>query len=86
IGWLIAVIVSALQWVLEGRHLPLVVAAVTGAMMSGTLLITWRAFSRRRVSWQTLTMLPVYVVRKVPIYVRLLVKGPQKQWLRTERK
>ena len=72
----------ALMWKEWREQRPVVVA---GVMLIATVLITWLGFARRRVPAKSLFSIPIYLIRKLPIYLALLVKGPQRVWLRTDR-
>jgi hypothetical protein len=77
---------AATVWgVVTGAWLHVVVVAGCAGMMAVTLLIVWYAFARRHVPLSALVMIPWYIARKVPIYLRLVALGPEKKWVRTER-
>jgi uncharacterized membrane protein len=83
--WVMAAL-SALAAASSGNALaPLVITAVAAVMLTATLAITWFGFARRKVRAKSLLAVPAYVMRKLPIYVSLVWKGPQRVWLKTNR-
>ncbi|MBX7105256.1 MAG: glycosyltransferase family 2 protein [Gemmataceae bacterium] len=60
----------------------MLLGAMTAALLG--LLMTWAVFARDRLPARDLILLPVYVLRKVPIYLGFIFRR-QKAWVRTER-
>lgn len=60
------------------------VAGTLALAFLGAVLTAWAAFGRDLVSATELAAIPLYVVRKLPIYVRFLT-GRQRHWVRTGR-
>ena len=60
--------------------------AMTGALIILTfgVLIAWLKFGRSDLPLNNLAAIPLYILGKIPIYFRFLVK-PQSRWLKTER-
>ena len=82
--WLAVAGLSALAWRLGGSGLPLAMAAGGGATLALSLGLGWAVFCRRQVPLRTLLAVPLYMLRKLPIYARMLVRR-QNAWVRTER-
>ncbi len=75
----------AAWWLAGGSALPLIVLSAAGLVGLGTVLAAWAVFGRQLLSLKILCLLPVYVLWKLPIYLKLLI-APQRNWIRTERK
>jgi cellulose synthase/poly-beta-1,6-N-acetylglucosamine synthase-like glycosyltransferase len=75
---------AAALWLVGGNVSPLAIAAVALALLSCTIAIAWCRFGRGIVSARELLAVPSYVLAKVPIYARLLVRR-QTEWIRTKR-
>ena len=82
--WLLAAGL-ALRSGLLGGWWPLGIVSIVAALQVFALSVTWLVFSRRRVLWQDFLALPSYILRKLPIYARLVARGPQRVWLRCDR-
>ncbi|MEN6459143.1 MAG: glycosyltransferase [Thermoguttaceae bacterium] len=82
--WLVFATLSGLACWLGGSVAPAILAATGGAALAGSLGLGWIAFCRRQVPARTLVAVPWYMVRKAPIYVRMIARR-QKTWIRTER-
>jgi cellulose synthase/poly-beta-1,6-N-acetylglucosamine synthase-like glycosyltransferase len=67
-----------------GSSLPLFVLGFGMVAGVAAILCSWLKFGRGLLSPKILVLLPVYVLWKLPIYLRLLV-APQRNWVRTER-
>jgi len=81
---LVAVAVSLVGAWLSGAWwsvLPLGLAA--GAAGMG-LCVAWAVFARKRLSLRAMASIPVYVLKKLPIYAGFLLHR-QRVWVRTER-
>ena len=75
----------AALWALAGGSAAAV--GLAGAAFVGLLaavLLAWWRFGRRIVSLRELLGAPLYVLGKVPLYVRML-KARQVEWVRTKR-
>jgi len=55
-----------------------------GLVTLGTLT-AWSKFARDTVPLKVLLTAPMYVAWKLPTYLSLVFRGPQKRWVRTER-
>lgn len=60
-------------------------AVITGiALALVAALLAWACLGRDRLPIRDLLLLPVYVVKKIPLYLTFLFR-PQRAWVRTER-
>ncbi len=72
-------------WFYEDSFLPgAILASATMVAIIG-ILCSWMKFGRKIISPKILILLPVYILWKIPIYLKLMV-SPQRQWVRTQRK
>lgn len=62
------------------------VAVLLASGLAGlAVILAWLREGRAFASPAALVRLPIYVVRKLPMYARLLVRGAPRNWLRTDR-
>ena len=62
-------------------------AAVLGVLMTASacaVLAAWARFGRETLAAGTLLRLPLYILWKIPIYLRL-IRRPETEWIRTSR-
>ena len=64
--------------------LPAVVISVAGGFLLVAVMLAWVKFGRSDLPLKNLIAIPFYILGKIPIYLRFLVK-PQSRWLKTER-
>lgn len=64
--------------------LPVQLLSLEGVLLVISLGLAWGQFARHLVPFTTLLSIPLYVVSKIPLYFRFLLR-PQKEWVRTER-
>ena len=48
------------------------------------ILLAWVKFGRKIIPLRSLVSIPFYILSKIPIYLRFLIK-PEQRWIRTER-
>ena len=63
---------------------PMAIVGVAGSFLLAGVLLAWLKFGRAELPLQNLIAVPFYVLSKIPIYLKFLVK-PQSRWLKTER-
>lgn len=68
-----------------GALWPALVQLGAGALAFLALFLTWLSEGRRFASGATLLRLPLYVLWKLPMYVRFARHGAPKEWVRTGR-
>ena len=85
IGQVMLLGICLIWWQLGGSFWPSAVIAGAGCLAAATILTAWARFGRQLLSLKILCMLPVYVLWKIPIYLKLVVR-PERSWVRTERK
>ncbi|WP_017653686.1 glycosyltransferase family 2 protein [Fortiea contorta] len=76
---------SALLGVLLGASwIPASLLAIAGVFLLSAIFIAWSKFGRTDLPLLQLLSIPVYILWKIPLYLKFLVK-PQKNWVRTDR-
>ena len=84
VAMLLLVAASAVLAATGGTATPLLVAAVTLVVWTLAVAAAWRALGRDILTPRELASIPVYIVRKIPGYLRLFRRRETK-WIRTER-
>jgi hypothetical protein len=81
LAWLLAVG----GWLLGGTALVAIVASALVALFLVTILAAWSVQGRDLVRLSELLAVPWYILAKLPMYVRFIVRR-QRDWVRTDRK
>jgi len=84
-AWLAVFSVSLVAAVFGAVWWPAILLAAAGGLMTLAVFAGWFKFCRERTPLRSLLSVPVYVLRKLPIYFRFISGRRQKQWIRTER-
>ena len=80
-----AILVASIGWAIGASPLPLAALfAATGAA-GVAVLLAWLREGRRFASAGALARVPIYVLRKLPMYTRILTRGAPRDWLRADR-
>lgn len=82
--WLGCFTASVVYTVASGIWFPSLLFLAAGTCLLGAILIAWIRFGRDSLPIQRLLAIPLYILWKVPLYLKFLV-SPQKQWVRTDR-
>jgi cellulose synthase/poly-beta-1,6-N-acetylglucosamine synthase-like glycosyltransferase len=82
---LTALLAISLGWFVAGGS-PLPALMLSAGLLAGaaSVVAAWWKFGRALLAPTTLFLLPVYVLWKVPIYLRLAT-APERKWVRTQR-
>ena len=84
-AWMVLLVLAAgLVAALGGSWLPIVLALSAWMLLTPAVLLGWWRFGRETIPLKLLLAAPFYVLWKLPMYARFLVK-PQKRWVRTAR-
>ena len=75
---------SWLVFMLSGALAPALIASSGVAILGGTILLAWSQFGRGIISFSTLLYAPFYAVKKIPLYLKFLLKR-QVEWVRSKR-
>jgi len=82
---LFVLLLGAAGWLLlGGSELPLLILTTGASSGVFSILLAWMKFGRRLLSPKILCLLPIYVLWKIPIYLKLII-APERKWIRTER-
>lgn len=63
---------------------PLKLLGLEGLALLSSVLVAWLRFGRDRLPLQTLLVVPLYLLWKIPLYIAFVLR-PQTRWVRTER-
>ncbi len=63
---------------------PAIIVSIAGVFLSSGVLFAWIKFGRADLPLKNLIAIPFYILSKIPIYLKFVVK-PQSRWLKTER-
>lgn len=72
-------------WLVGARTWPLILLASVIALAGFAVVLAWLRGGRRFVPFSSLIRAPLYVLWKIPLYLRLASRGAPKEWLRTQR-
>ena len=61
------------------------ISVIAMALVVIATISAWARFGRQTVSIATLLLAPLYVAWKLPVYLAILFRKSQKDWVRTER-
>ena len=66
--------------------LPVTLVAAGLAQVGLAVAAAWVGFGRQTIRFRQLVLMPLYLARKIPFYLALIVRGRQRKWERTARK
>ncbi|HEX3151206.1 MAG TPA: glycosyltransferase family 2 protein [Gemmataceae bacterium] len=83
--WAMLLLVCLMSWqFFDGNWLPVAVLAGFAVFAIGAIFASWVKFGRRMLPLSNLLRVPLYIVWKLPIYLKI-VGSREKTWVRTER-
>ena len=83
--WLVGMIIIWLAVIMAGvSNAPAIIVSIAGGFLVTGVLLAWGKFGRADLPFKNLLAIPFYILGKIPIYLKFLVK-PQSRWLKTER-
>lgn len=82
--WGVALTAAVFAAVLGTSWVPSVLLFGEGLLILVAIVAAWSKFGRSSIPGQTLLAVPLYLLWKIPLYLKFLVK-PQTRWVRTER-
>ena len=83
--WMATAIFTWLAVIFGGISIiPAILVSVAGVFLIAGVLMAWIRFGRSDLPLKNLIAIPFYILSKIPIYLKFLVK-PQSRWLKTER-
>jgi cellulose synthase/poly-beta-1,6-N-acetylglucosamine synthase-like glycosyltransferase len=69
---------------LGASPLPAVIAGLGSGLILASVVVAWANFAKDAIPGKALLSIPLYILWKIPLYFKFLVK-PQTKWVRTER-
>lgn len=82
--WLGVVAIAVAWGYFSAMWVPAGLLIIGGVGLLAAILMAWVRFGRELLSLQQLLRFPLYILWKIPLYTRFLLK-PQSQWVRTHR-
>lgn len=82
--WGLATVGAILAGLAGVSWLPATILGVQGLFLAIAIIGAWTKFGRALIPLGTLLSAPLYILWKIPVYFKFLVR-PQQQWVRTER-
>lgn len=77
-------IVASLAALIGGNWTAATIGLVVAVLLTLAVVMAWRSYGREVLTSSELLLAPLYVLRKLPLYLRLLWKR-QTEWVRTHR-
>jgi hypothetical protein len=78
-------VLSALFAVVSNFWLPLAATTAVTAVLAVGVLVGWLCHGRELVPLRYATAIPLYVLRKIPLYLAFSTGARQRSWERSER-
>ncbi|MBL1208559.1 glycosyltransferase family 2 protein, partial [Geminocystis sp. GBBB08] len=82
--WLTFTLISLGILLLNLSYLPFLLSFIAGLMIFSAIFLAWAKFGKEDLSLITLIKVPLYILWKIPLYIKFLFKR-EKQWIRTQR-
>ncbi|WP_427161999.1 glycosyltransferase family 2 protein [Aliinostoc sp. HNIBRCY26] len=82
--WLLLITTSLVFAFVAGTWLPANIACIAGVLLLSAIVNTWLKFGRADLPLLQLLAVPLYILWKIPLYLKFLIK-PQNLWIRTDR-
>jgi cellulose synthase/poly-beta-1,6-N-acetylglucosamine synthase-like glycosyltransferase len=82
--WSGVMVVSLVCGFLITSWIPATLLTIAGLFLLTAIFVAWAKFGRTDIPLLQLLSIPVYILWKIPLYFKFLVK-PQKNWVRTDR-
>lgn len=86
LGLIIAIMLSLnmMLFMAGGVVWPLDLSAITLALFMISIFVAWYGFGRKAITFLSLLTVPYYVLSKIPLYLRFMIKR-QSAWVKTRR-
>jgi cellulose synthase/poly-beta-1,6-N-acetylglucosamine synthase-like glycosyltransferase len=83
--WLVSMLITWSAALINGiSTTPAILVTIAGGCLMTGVLLAWSRFGRSDLPLNNLMAIPIYILSKIPIYLKFLV-DPQSRWLKTER-
>lgn len=73
-----------LLWTFGGSSTPFFLLCAPVAACAVLLSLVWNSFARDILPWSKVWLVPVYIIRKLPMYLLALLR-PERKWVKTDR-
>ncbi len=80
-----AALASWIAFYFGATSLPLAINVVSLASVFSATVLAWARFGRNTMPASTLLAAPAYILWKLPLYLAVLFRKTQKEWVRTDR-
>ena len=80
-----AIVITAIAAALGTSAAPLVAVMIASGIAGVMVMLAWLREGRAYASLGALVRLPFYILRKLPMYGRILTRGAPRDWLRADR-
>lgn len=77
-------VVAIIFYLVSGCMLPLTLAITANIVLFATILLAWGSVGKDILSFKQLLFLPLYLIQKIPLYIKFIVNR-QVAWVRTKR-
>ncbi len=84
-AWLAALAATGVAAALGASPVPALMLAGAGVGIAVAVVVGWARHCRRAIPWTAFASIPIYMLRKLPIYLSFLTRRSQRDWVRTER-
>ncbi|AKG22777.1 glycosyltransferase family 2 protein [Calothrix sp. 336/3] len=82
--WLMVMLITLLFAVWGMGWTAVAIATIAGCCFLTAVIIAWAKFARQELPLSRLLAIPGYLLWKIPIYLKFVIK-PQSKWVRTDR-
>jgi hypothetical protein len=82
--WVGLLAVSIVVGIVSSFLIPVMISIAAGVALMSAIFTSWWKFSREDLPLNQLLSIPIYILWKIPLYLKFFVK-PQKVWIRTQR-
>jgi cellulose synthase/poly-beta-1,6-N-acetylglucosamine synthase-like glycosyltransferase len=79
-----ASLLSAVWWLIGGAFFPFTLLLIAQTLLCVSIGLAWWAYGRHLLSPWEITYIPIYVLKKIPLYIGLIL-GKRIQWVRSDR-
>jgi cellulose synthase/poly-beta-1,6-N-acetylglucosamine synthase-like glycosyltransferase len=76
---------SGFLYMAANSYLPLQITVYSIAILTSAIFLAWWGWGRQIIPFRTFLLIPIYVISKIPNYLKFLFNR-QKEWVRTDRK
>jgi cellulose synthase/poly-beta-1,6-N-acetylglucosamine synthase-like glycosyltransferase len=82
---LLMLVISSLAALFGLSSFPLTLAVLSLLVFAGSLVACWRKHGSEILSASEVLQIPIYLLKKLPIYLTIFLRRSRLQWVRTDR-